>query len=96
MRMTIDIKPETERVVRKELRDGHFRSVDELILSGVQAWRERNLPPEGSGTDNAVPDSRADGRDKAREFVEWAKSHLVTPPLPDAAVSRASLNRDRS
>jgi len=38
----IDIAPETERVVREELRSGHFRSVDDLILSGVEAWRERN------------------------------------------------------
>lgn len=41
--MNIDIAPETERVVREELSSGHFKSVDELILSTVQAWRERNL-----------------------------------------------------
>lgn len=40
--MHIDIAPETERIVREELHSGHFRSVDDLILSGVQAWRERN------------------------------------------------------
>jgi Arc/MetJ-type ribon-helix-helix transcriptional regulator len=93
--MTIDIKPETERVVREELRDGHFRSVDELILSGVQAWRERNLPGERSSTDDTVPVSRANARDKAREFVEWARSHAFTPPLSDEAISRVSLNPDR-
>ena len=90
--MTIDIKPETERVVREELRDGHFQSVDELILSGVQAWRERNLRPAENGTDTAAPSA---ARDRARAFVEWAKSHPVTPPLPDAAISRANLNPDR-
>ena len=42
--MNIEINPETERVVREELRQGHFQSVDDLILSGVQAWREHNLP----------------------------------------------------
>jgi hypothetical protein len=35
--MSIDIAPETERIVREELRKGHFRSVDDLILSSVQA-----------------------------------------------------------
>ena len=41
--MSIDIAPETERVVREELRSGHFHSVDDLILSSVQAWREREI-----------------------------------------------------
>jgi len=27
--MTINLKPETERLVREELQNGHFRSVDE-------------------------------------------------------------------
>ena len=44
--MTIDIAPETERIVREELRRGHFRSVDDLILSGVEAWREREKGAE--------------------------------------------------
>jgi hypothetical protein len=90
--MTIDIKPETERVVREELRDGHFRSVDELILSGVQAWRERNLARAWSGTGATASTGRSE---KAREFVEWARSHPVTPPLSDEAISRANLNPDR-
>lgn len=84
--MNIDIAPETERLVREELSSGHFKSVDELILSSVQAWRERHLTP---------PHVRKAGIDKAREFVAWARSHAATPPLSDEAVSRASLNSDR-
>lgn len=38
--MTINIKPETERLVQEELQNGHFRSVDEMIVEGVQARRE--------------------------------------------------------
>jgi hypothetical protein len=38
--MTINLKPETERVVEAELEKGHFRSVDEMILEGVHARRE--------------------------------------------------------
>jgi Arc/MetJ-type ribon-helix-helix transcriptional regulator len=84
--MSIDINPETERVVRDELGQGHFRSVDELILFGVRVWREHNLPQA---------QSRTNGPHKAEEFVEWAQSHPPSPPLSDEAVSRASLNPDR-
>ena len=38
--MTINLKPETERLVQEELQNGHFRSVDETIVEGVQARRE--------------------------------------------------------
>lgn len=48
--MHIDIASETERVVREELRSGHFRSVDDLILSSVQAWRERNAAAAATGS----------------------------------------------
>ena len=71
-RMSIDINPETERVVRDEPGQGHFRSVDELILFGVRVWREHNLPQA---------QSRTNGPHKAEEFVEWAQSHPPSPPL---------------
>jgi Arc/MetJ-type ribon-helix-helix transcriptional regulator len=44
--MTIDIKPETERLVREELQRGHFRSVDEIIVQGVEARREKQTQLE--------------------------------------------------
>ena len=91
--MSIEINPETERLVREELRQSHFRSVDELILSGVRAWRERHLPQGDS--DETASTGRFNGPDKAREFVQWAKSHPSTPPLSDETISRASLNPDR-
>ncbi len=37
--MTIEIKPETKRLVQEELQNGHFRSVDEIIVQGVRARR---------------------------------------------------------
>ncbi len=39
--MSIDITTETESIVRDAINSGHFRSVDELIAYGVQAWREK-------------------------------------------------------
>ena len=46
--MTINLKPETERLVQAELQNGHFRSVDEMIVQGIQARREgKPLSHEG-------------------------------------------------
>ena len=38
--MTINLKPDTERLVQEELKNGHFHSVDEMIVEGVHARRE--------------------------------------------------------
>jgi len=40
--MTVELKPETEQLVEAEIRNGHFRSVDELITEGIYAWREKH------------------------------------------------------
>jgi len=39
--VTVELKPETERLVQEELRRGRFRSMDELIVQGVYALREK-------------------------------------------------------
>ena len=39
--MSIEIKPETERLIQEEIQKGHFRSVDEIIIEGVHARREK-------------------------------------------------------
>jgi Arc/MetJ-type ribon-helix-helix transcriptional regulator len=40
--MTVELKPETERLVREEIQRGHVHSVDELIQLAVQALREKH------------------------------------------------------
>ena len=40
--MELEIKPETERLVQDEISRGHFHTVDELIVEGVRAWREKH------------------------------------------------------
>jgi len=40
--MSIEIKPETERLIQEEIRKGHFHSVDEIIVEGVHARREKH------------------------------------------------------
>jgi Arc/MetJ-type ribon-helix-helix transcriptional regulator len=38
----LELKPETEQLVQEEIRRGHFHSVDELIVQGMHAWREKH------------------------------------------------------
>ena len=57
--MSIEIKPETERLVQEEIQNGHFRSVDEIIVEGVQA-RQQKQP--------AKP-ARANDRTTLSEFL---------------------------
>jgi hypothetical protein len=37
----VELKPETELLVQEELRSGHVQSVDEIIIYGVHALREK-------------------------------------------------------
>jgi Arc/MetJ-type ribon-helix-helix transcriptional regulator len=39
--MTIQIDPETERLIQQELQTGQFRSIDELIGKAVQALHDQ-------------------------------------------------------
>ena len=43
--MRLELKPETEQLVQEEIQQGHFRSLDELIVEGIHAWREKHEPP---------------------------------------------------
>ena len=65
--MTINVKSETEQLVQEEIRSGHFRSVDNIIVEGVQSWRDKHgSNPIGSGQRRkAVEDALAFAKDKA-------------------------------
>jgi len=39
--MTINLTPEQERIVKDELKAGHFRSVEEVIGEALQVLREK-------------------------------------------------------
>ena len=45
--MTVELNPETERLVKEELRRGHFRSVDEVIMQAVHALHEKAVVESG-------------------------------------------------
>jgi len=72
--MTINLGPETEELVEKEIRSGHFRSVDEIILEGVRAWREKHQPKQ------AEPEQR-------RQAVELALAFAKEKAIPLGGVS---------
>ena len=80
--MTIDIAPETERVVREELRSGHFRSVDDLILSSVQAWREREIK---SGTRDLFQQAKVSSDRDERPIWEVISEIMKDVPAEDLA-----------
>jgi Arc/MetJ-type ribon-helix-helix transcriptional regulator len=42
--MMVELKPETERLVQEEIRRGNFHSVDDVIVQGVHALREKSNP----------------------------------------------------
>jgi Arc/MetJ-type ribon-helix-helix transcriptional regulator len=48
--VTVELNPETERLVQEEIQRGHFHSVDELIKEGVYAWREKHQVMESIST----------------------------------------------
>jgi Arc/MetJ-type ribon-helix-helix transcriptional regulator len=63
--MAIDVKPETERLVQDEIRSGHFQTVDELIVKGVEAWREKSQRERGA---ESSADARRRAADRIREL----------------------------
>jgi Arc/MetJ-type ribon-helix-helix transcriptional regulator len=40
--MAVELKPETEQLVERELQSGHFHSIDELIAESLSAWHEKH------------------------------------------------------
>ena len=44
--MTIQLKPEQERIIQEEIRSGHFRSPDEVLDHALAALRERSQQPK--------------------------------------------------
>jgi hypothetical protein len=82
MNVTLSLNPEVEKglIVRARARGV---SLDDYL---------QELVEKDIGLAAATGTS---GEEKARAFVQWAKSHRDTPPLSDEAVNRASMYPDR-
>ena len=46
--MTIELKPEQERIIREEIQSGHFRSAEEVLDHALAALREKKSLDSGS------------------------------------------------
>ncbi len=76
--MTINVKPETEQLVQKEIQSDHFRSVDEIIVEGIQAWREKHQ-------------SMAIGLEQRRKAVARALAFARDKAIPLGGISTKEL-----
>ena len=66
--MIIQLNPETERLVQEELQSGHFHSIDEIILQGIRAGREKEQPQR----------SEAQRRQAVERALDFAKHRAVS------------------
>ena len=82
--MTIKLKPEAKRLVQEELQSGHFTSVDEMIVEGVQARRE------------AKPLSREVRRKTPAEAVAHMRELRWGNRLPAGVIIKDLINEGRA
>ena len=89
MTLTIEVSGELEAALRAQAREQGLtadRLARRILAPALMPDAERE---EGNLSAAAI------GEEKARAFVQWARSHRDTPPLSDEAVSRASMYPDR-
>jgi len=70
--MTVNLTPEQEKIVKRELESGHFRTAEEVISQALQALAA-TLPSTSDGGDNA---SRREAVREMMSFVEKNRTRL--------------------
>jgi putative addiction module CopG family antidote len=50
--MTINLKPEQEKIIREEIESGHFRSADEVIDHALASLKEKERKHTGTPQKN--------------------------------------------
>ena len=75
--MTIDLKPETEQLVRETLQAGHFQSIDDLIRQSVSEWRAAHGVAQNGQSDQAA------AVDRLRRFVDENRTPLSGISIKD-------------
>lgn len=63
--MTVDIKPEQERIIQEQLANGYFRSVDEVLTAALG-----RLPHH----------ERRSNRSVVQRMIEFSRTHSVKLP----------------
>jgi hypothetical protein len=83
--MTIELKPEQERILQEALRQGRFKSVEKALDQALDS-----IFPAGPRGPALSP------TDRAAAFRAWAQRHpRNTPVLSDDAISRETIYSDR-
>jgi Arc/MetJ-type ribon-helix-helix transcriptional regulator len=73
--MTIELKPEHQRIVEHAVQSGHYRSVDEFLDEAFAAWKTRNNQPK---FDREKARAAADRIRELRKGVSLGGSRLKT------------------
>jgi len=68
--MTIDLTPEQEKIIKDELKSGHFRTAQEVITGALRALREK----ERSLRETTA---RVAQREAVREMLEFVDRNRV-------------------
>lgn len=68
--MNINLTPEQERIVKDELKAGHFRSAEEVIDEALQVLREKEKSA-------AVTPSNGAQREAVREMLAFVEKNRV-------------------
>lgn len=66
--MTIELKPEQERIIQQQLASGHFRSVEEVLSTALASLPEVHDIDQGSR------------REAVRRMIEFAEKRFIRLP----------------
>jgi hypothetical protein len=83
MAMTIELKPDQERILQDALRQGRFQSLEQALDEALHA-----IVVTGASALSPV--------ERAAAYRAWAESHpRTTPALSDDAISRETIYSNR-
>lgn len=86
--MTIDFRPEQERVIDQAIQAGLIERPDDVVEVGLEILRSQ-LQARLASSQSLPAD------EWMRKFRSWAHSFPTTPLLSDEAISRESIYGDR-
>jgi Arc/MetJ-type ribon-helix-helix transcriptional regulator len=69
--MTINLTPEQEKIVKEELKSGHFRTAEELISQALNAFLA-TVPPSNASADNGR------SREAVREMMNFVEKNRTS------------------
>lgn len=68
--MNINLTPEQEKIIREELKSGHFRSVEEVIGEALQVLRAKEQSLEAANSNGSKHEA-------VREMLEFVEKNRV-------------------